>query len=142
MFEEQTQGFESGDPFGPSNPGEDINPMVWSSSGPVQSDASPDPMATDQTVDTRTFYQRFEQCMKTMGMPAPDSLFETAEKAIATIGAIQAAVSQFGTAVTIGELIGAGTLSEVLVGAAGVTASAYVGVCVGCLATAGIDYIW
>lgn len=78
----------------------------------------------------------FKDCMESMGLPAPSSIFGTLSLAIANITAIHAAVITFGVAVTIGELIGAGVLSEKLLALTAFTASFYVGAAVGCLATA------
>jgi len=94
--------------------------------------------STTAPMAARGFYYYFKDCMDTMGLPAPNSLFSTATAAIATIAAIQKAVAAYGTEVTIGELIGAGVLADFLVSAAALTASYYVGVCVGCAATAGV----
>lgn len=87
-------------------------------------------------IQCKGFGDYFEDCMDTMGLPAPTSLFGSVTTATATISAIVAAVEKFGTAVTIGELIGAGLLSEALLAAGAVTASFYAGACVGCLSTA------
>jgi hypothetical protein len=84
----------------------------------------------------RGFGDAFTDCMESMGLPAPNSLFGTLTQATATIGAISAVVAKFGTSVTIAELVGAGLLSEVLLVVGGVTASFYAGACAGCLAAA------
>jgi hypothetical protein len=86
------------------------------------------------------FGKSFSDCMGDLGLPVPTSLFGTATAAIATIKAIQAAVAAYGTDVTIAELIGAGFLSDALAVAGALTASAYVGACIGCVITAGIDW--
>jgi hypothetical protein len=89
-----------------------------------------------------TFYQRFQSCMNSMYMPAPDSLFSGFMKAVEVIKALKTAM-EAGDA-TIGELVAAGTLGgefgELAAQAGAVLVSAYVGVCIGCLASAGIDY--
>ena len=82
------------------------------------------------------FFHYFKECMSTLGLPTPESLFTSVTTAITTIRTIQAAIDMFGKSVTIGELIGAGVLSEKLLAAAAVTASFYLGSCIGCLATA------
>lgn len=90
-----------------------------------------------------TFYQRFQGCMNDMHMPAPDTLFGAFTQAVSTIKSIYSAISAAGD-LTISELIAAGVLggefAELAAAVGGVAASAYVGVCVGCLASAGIDY--
>lgn len=88
------------------------------------------------------FSSSFSDCMGNLGLPVPTSLFSSAAAAIATIKAIQAAVAAYGTEVTIAELIGAGVLSDALAVAGALTASFYVGACVGCVIAAGIDAIF
>jgi hypothetical protein len=84
----------------------------------------------------KTFYGYFKENMKGLGLPAPETLFGTLTTATATTAAIVAAVEKFGTAVTVGELIGAGSLSEVLIEIAALSAAFYVGACIGSLAVA------
>ncbi len=86
------------------------------------------------------FAKSFSDCMGNLGLPVPTSLFSTAATAIATIKAIQAAVAAYGTEVTIAELIGAGVLADGLAVAGALTASFYVGACIGCVIAAGIDW--
>lgn len=69
-------------------------------------------------------------------MPAPESSFGNVVPATATSAAIVAALEKFGAEVTIGEVIGAGTLSEVLLLIGACTAAIYVGACIGSLAVA------
>jgi hypothetical protein len=90
---------------------------------------------------TATFYSHFKDCMGASGLPAPDSLFGTITAATATIGAIQKAVTAYGTEVTIAELIGAGALADGLAVVGALTASFYVGACIGCLGAAGVEWI-
>ena len=120
------------------------------------SDQSQDQMSTDTSQTTENvasgstdavaessgpgFSKSFSDCMGNLGLPVPTSLFSTAAAAIATIKAIQAAVAAYGTEVTIAELIGAGVLSDALVVAGALTASFYVGACIGCVIAAGIDW--
>jgi hypothetical protein len=96
---------------------------------------------TEVRTSTKSFGDHFADCMGTMGVPAPTSLFTSATAVTATIAAIEKAVTTFGTEVTIGELIGAGLLSEVLLAAGAVTASAYAGICAGCLMTASLESV-
>ena len=84
----------------------------------------------------KTFYGYFKENMESLGLPAPDTLFGTLATATATISAIVASVEKFGTAVTIGELIGAGILSEKLLAIATLSAAYYAGACLGSLAVA------
>ncbi|MGD9364524.1 MAG: hypothetical protein PVH87_02430 [Desulfobacteraceae bacterium] len=64
--------------------------------------------------DNKSFYKYFKENMESLGLPAPESLFGNVTSATATSATIVAAVEKFGAEVSIGELIGAGTLSEVL----------------------------
>lgn len=84
----------------------------------------------------KTFYGYFKENMEGLGLPAPDTLFGTLATATATISAIVVGIEKFGTAVTIGELIGAGILSEQLLAIAALSAAFYVGACIGSLAVA------
>ncbi|MET3214989.1 UNVERIFIED_ORG: hypothetical protein ABIC48_002755 [Burkholderia territorii] len=84
----------------------------------------------------RGFYLTFKENMGALGLPVPASLFSTQQQALTTIGAIATAVKTFGSRVTIGELIGAGVLSDVLVYAGSLYASWYVGAAIGSLLVA------
>jgi hypothetical protein len=83
-----------------------------------------------------SFYQYFKENMDSMGLPVPETLFGTLSTATSTINSIVAVVTKFGTRVTVGELVGAGALSEGLIVVGGVTAAFYVGACIGSLAVA------
>jgi hypothetical protein len=85
----------------------------------------------------KDFATNFKACMSTMGMPAPTELFGTYEKALASAALIAAAAEKFGTGVTIAELVGAGLLSEVFLAIGACGAAAYLGICGGCVITAG-----
>lgn len=84
----------------------------------------------------RGFYLTFKENMDALGLPVPASLFSTQQQALTTIGAIATAVKTFGSRVTIGELIGAGVLSDALVYAGSLYASWYVGAAIGSLLAA------
>ncbi len=90
---------------------------------------------------SKSFGEYFEESMSSMGLPVPSSLFASVTAAVATIKSIQAGVAAVGGAsstVTIGELIGAGTLSEGLAVAAAIPAAFYAGACIGaCIYAAG-----
>jgi hypothetical protein len=92
--------------------------------------------AKTNRIQCKGFGDYFQDCMKSMGLPAPTSLFSSYTTAVATIASITAAVSKFGTSVTIAELVGACILSEYLLAAGAVGASFYAGACVGCLSSA------
>lgn len=83
-----------------------------------------------------SFYGYFRKNMEAMGLPAPATLFGSLQTATGTVSTIVGVVGRFGTRVTVGELIGAGTLGEGLLVASGVLASFYAGACVGSLAVA------
>ena len=82
------------------------------------------------------FAKYFNENMQSLGLPTPTSLFSTLASSIATASAITGAVEKFGTRVTIGELIGAGILTEKLAVAGALTASFYVGAVIGSIAVA------
>lgn len=84
----------------------------------------------------KTFYGYFKENMETLGLPAPESLFGTLQTTVATISTIATQVDKFGKAVTIGELIAAGTKIEFLGYIAATSAAFYVGACIGSLAVA------
>lgn len=82
------------------------------------------------------FSSYFKQNMQDMGLSAPDELFGTLEKTVGSAYALSKAIETYGTRVTIGELIGAGTLSEGLGVALSVGAAFYLGAVIGSLAVA------
>jgi hypothetical protein len=86
-----------------------------------------------------TFDKAFSDCMGTFSMPVPSGLFDSALEAAETIASLEAAGVTYGLGMTIGEIIAVGGLSGALEIAGAVTVSAYVGVCIGCAATAAID---
>lgn len=102
----------------------------------MQEEKEPFQLKSSDAIQFKSWYDHFKECMDGVGLPSPTSLFTTATTAVATIAALEKAVATFGTEVTIGELIGAGVLSEFLIAAAAVTASFYVGACIGCAAIA------
>lgn len=92
----------------------------------------------------RSFYDYFKESMASVGLPAPESVFGTVATATATINALLAAISSVGANATVTELltvaeagVAGGTAIAVaqgaLVGVAGLSASYYVGACVGAL---------
>lgn len=58
------------------------------------------------------FYDYFKENMEGLGLPAPRSLFGSVQMAVANASIILSQIDKFGKAVTIGELIGAGTLGH------------------------------
>ena len=89
----------------------------------------------------KTWFEYFKEAMDGVGMPVPTSLFADATTALNTIKSIQSAIAVGGD-VTIAELIGAGTLPEVLTVAGGVLASFYVGACIGAVISASAAVGW
>lgn len=82
------------------------------------------------------FYKYFQENMEGMGLPAPETLFGTLQAAVANATVILSQVDKFGRAVTLGELIGAGTKLEGLGVIAACSAAFYVGAMIGSIAVA------
>ncbi|WP_205905399.1 hypothetical protein [Collimonas pratensis] len=74
--------------------------------------------------------------MEGLGLPAPASLFGSVQAAVANASVILSQIDKFGKAVTIGELIGAGTRLEGLGITAACSASFYAGAVIGSIAVA------
>jgi hypothetical protein len=89
---------------------------------------------------SKTFYEHFEFSMNSVGLTAPQSLFDSQEKATATVTALIAAIKTVGATTTIAEIVGAGTVLEGLTVVAGVSASFYAGACVGALIYASMEW--
>ena len=83
-----------------------------------------------------TFYDHFKENMEGLGLPAPATLFGTVQAAVANASVILSQIDKFGKAVTIGELIGAGTRLEGLGVIAACSAAFYVGAVIGSIAVA------
>lgn len=82
------------------------------------------------------FYVYFKENMESLGLPAPETLFGTLQTAVANASVILTQIDKFGRAVTLGELIGAGTKLEGLGVIAGCSAAFYVGAVIGSIAVA------
>jgi len=82
------------------------------------------------------FYKYFKQNMDELGLPAPDSLFGSVQATVGNLTVILTNMDKFGKMVTLGEVIGAATKLEQLSAAASLSASFYVGACIGSLAVA------
>lgn len=82
------------------------------------------------------FYRYFKENMDGLGLPAPESLFGTMQTAVANATILLSQIDKFGKAVTIGELIGAGTKLEGLGTVAALSAAFYVGAIIGSIAIA------
>lgn len=88
----------------------------------------------------QTFYAAFTDNMRLLGLPAPKTLFESVGTAAATTTALARAVETYGPRVTLREIfltvpaLASGAAAVELAGiAASVTASFYVGACLGSL---------
>lgn len=82
------------------------------------------------------FYSYFKENMEGLGLPAPETLFGTLETAVVNATVILSQIDKFGRAVTIGELLGAGTRLEGLGVAAACSAAFYVWAVIGSIAVA------
>ncbi|MDB5937209.1 MAG: hypothetical protein JWQ01_4553 [Massilia sp.] len=82
------------------------------------------------------FYQSFRENMEGVGLPAPQGLFGSFSAAVGNAAAILGQIDKFGKAVTIGEIMGAGTRLEGLTGISGCAAAYYAGAVIGSLAVA------
>jgi hypothetical protein len=91
------------------------------------------------TLSKDGFYSKFSVCMSAQGLPVPTGVFDSVSSSISVVTTLYSAVQTFGISVTIAELITAGALSEYLIAAGAFTASYYLGACIGCLISAGVD---
>jgi hypothetical protein len=82
------------------------------------------------------FYKYFKENMAALNLPAPESLYGSAQTTLATATAIITYIDKFGPKVTVGELVGAGTRLEGLTTVGVCLASYYVGAVIGSLAVA------
>jgi hypothetical protein len=82
------------------------------------------------------FHSYFKANMEALDLAAPETLFGTLQTAVATATALVAHVDKFGTRVTIGELVGAGTKLEALGAVAACTVAFYAGAVIGSIAVA------
>lgn len=82
------------------------------------------------------FASAFQKNMAALGLPAPSSLFGTAQTATANLAAMLNAIKSVGTSATMAEIIGATTGLELLSVIGGITAAFYVGAVIGSLVVA------
>ena len=82
------------------------------------------------------FYSYFKENMLSMGLPAPETLFGTLQAAVANATIIISQIDKFGSTVTIGELMAAGTKLEALGTITACSAAFYVGAVIGSIAVA------
>ena len=83
-----------------------------------------------------TFYRYFQENMSALGLTAPDSLFGTQQTALGTITTLLTYIDKFGTRVTVGEMIAAGTKLETLATVGAYQVAYYAGAAIGSLAVA------
>lgn len=82
------------------------------------------------------FYKYFKENMDALGLPAPETLFGSAQAAVANAMIFLSHIDKYGKAITVSELIGAGTRLEKLGITATLSASFYVGAIIGSIAVA------
>ena len=82
------------------------------------------------------FYPAFKANMEAIGLTVPTGLFSTQQQAASTITQLAGLVKTMGMRVTIRELIGAGTLTEILAVAGAYSAAYYTGGTIGSLLVA------
>lgn len=83
-----------------------------------------------------TFHRYFKENMEALGLPAPESLFGTLQAAVGNAAIFVTHMDRYGTRITVGELIGAGTRLEKLGTVATLSAAFYVGAVIGSIAVA------
>lgn len=82
------------------------------------------------------FGKAFTENMSALGLPAPNSLFGSIQAAASNIATMLGALKTLGPGATVAELIGATTVLEVLSVVGALSASFYVGACIGSLVVA------
>jgi hypothetical protein len=82
------------------------------------------------------FGKAFTQNMSALGLPAPNSLFGSIQAAASNVATMLGALKTLGPSATVAELIGATTALEALSVIGALSASFYVGACIGSLVVA------
>ncbi|CAE6802871.1 hypothetical protein R75461_05272 [Paraburkholderia nemoris] len=82
------------------------------------------------------FGKAFTANMNALGLPAPSSLFGSIQAAASNVATMLGALKTLGPGATVAELIGATTALEVLSVVGALSASFYVGACIGSLVVA------
>ncbi|WLQ15406.1 hypothetical protein O5O45_05670 [Hahella aquimaris] len=82
------------------------------------------------------FYKYFKENMDALGMPAPDSLFNSFTAAVSTVSTITSALNTLGSGATMAEIVGATTGLEALMVIGSIGASIYAGAAAGSIAVA------
>lgn len=81
--------------------------------------------------DKREFWADFSGNMAALNLPVPKNGFDSVQNAAISLAAVAAYVEKFGAATTVAEMVGAGLLSEISLGAGAALASGYVGAMIG-----------
>ena len=82
------------------------------------------------------FYKYFKENMDGLGLPAPESLYGTLQTTLVNAGIFVGHIDKFGKAVTVADVVGAGTKLEQLGIIGTLSASYYAGAVLGSLAVA------
>jgi hypothetical protein len=82
------------------------------------------------------FYKYFKENMDALNLPAPETIFGTAQSAVANATVILSYIEKFGKSVTVFELIKLGTQLEWLAGIGACSVAYYVGAVIGSIAVA------
>ncbi|MES2127107.1 MAG: hypothetical protein V4463_07535 [Pseudomonadota bacterium] len=82
------------------------------------------------------FYKYFKKNMEELGLPAPESLYGDVQLAIANVAIFLGHIDKFGKAVTVAEVVGAGTRLEKIGVVGTLSAAYYAGAVIGSLAVA------
>jgi hypothetical protein len=82
------------------------------------------------------WFSYFKENMEALGLPVPTSLYGGQTMVTGALASLVGVQSRFGSTVTVGELLKAGTKADALVVVAGVSASWYLGGAVGSAAVA------
>jgi hypothetical protein len=82
------------------------------------------------------FYRYFKENMDGLGLPAPETLFGNLQMALATATVFLSHIDKYGKAITVWELIGAGTKLDQLRVIGTLSAAYYVGAVIGSVAVA------
>lgn len=90
----------------------------------------------DKCYNDGDFRKYFDENMKALGAPTPNSLFTTYTTAIADAGLITQAIAKLGARATLAEIAGATLATEKLMVLGAIGASAYAGLVIGSIAVA------
>lgn len=86
--------------------------------------------------EQKTFYEYFKKNMEQLGLSAPESLYGTLERAVASVGAVLTIIDKLGPKTTVNEIIKAGTKLEIVGVLTAMGAAYYLGAVIGSIAVA------